>query len=58
MDYWKATGALDFALFVVKNGYMPQLRESPDRYEEPNNKSYEREKDWAKIAVEKLKEAR
>ena len=32
--------------------------ENPEGYEEPNNKSYEREKDWAKVAVEKLKEAR
>ena len=58
MDFWKETGASDFALSVVKNGYVPQLWENPEGYEEPNNKSYEREKDWAKIAVEKLKEAR
>ena len=25
LDYWKETGALDFALSVVKNGYVPQL---------------------------------
>ena len=37
---------------------MPQLWENPEGYEEPNNKSYEREKDWAKVAVGKLKEAR
>ena len=43
---------------MVKNGYVPQLWENPDRYEEPNNKSYVREKEWAKVAVEKLKEAR
>ena len=43
---------------MVKNGYVPQLWENPDGYEEPNNKSYEREKVWARIAVEKLKEAR
>ena len=57
-DYQKVTGASDFALSVVKNGYVPQLWESPDGYEEPNNKSYVREKEWARIAVEKLKEAR
>ena len=58
MDFWKETGASDFALSVVRNGYVPQLWENPEGYEEPNNKSYEREKDWAKVAVGKLKEAR
>ena len=58
LDYWEETGASDFALSVVKNGYVPQLWENPERYEEPNNKSYEREKEWVKVAVEKLKEAR
>ena len=48
LDFWKETGALDFALSVVKNGYVTQLWENPDGYEEPNNKSYEREKDWAR----------
>ena len=43
---------------MVKNGYVPQLWENPERYEEPNNKPYEREKKWVKVAVEKLKEAR
>ena len=37
------TGASDFALSVVKNGYVPQLWENPEKYEEPNNKSYMRE---------------
>ena len=32
--------------------------ENPEGYEEPNDKSYEREKDWVKVAVGKLKEAR
>ena len=41
-DYWEETGASDFALSAVKNGYVPQLWENPDRYEEPNNKSYVR----------------
>ena len=58
LDYWKVTGASDFALSVVKNGYVPQLRENPERYEEPNNKSYVKEREWAKVAVEKLREAR
>ena len=58
MDFWKETGASDFALSAVKNGYVPQLWENPDGYEEPNNKSYVREKKLAKKAVEKLKEAR
>ena len=31
---------------------------NPDGYEEPNNKSYVREKEWTNKAVEKLKEAR
>ena len=52
------TGASDFALSVVKNGYVPQLWENPERYEEANNKSYMREKEWARMAVEKLREAR
>ena len=49
---------MDFALSVVKNGYVPQLWGNPEWYEEPNNKSYVKEREWAKVAVEKLREAR
>ena len=58
LDYWKGTGASDFALSVVRNRNVPQLRENPERYEEPSNKSYIRGKEWAKVAVEKLRKAR
>ena len=37
---------------------MLQLKKNPRRYEEPNNMSYKKERDWTKTAVEKLKEAK
>ena len=56
--FWKETGALEFAISVIENGYVPQLWDNPEKYEEENNKSYKNEKDWANDAVRKLKEAK
>ena len=56
--YWGKTGASDFALSVIRNRYVGQLKENRGRYEEPNNMSYKKKREWAKIAVEKLKEAK
>ena len=58
LDYWEETRALNFALSVIKNGYVLQLAHNLKKYEEPNNISYKNERDWAKTAVEKLKEAK
>ena len=31
LDYWENKGASDFALSVIKNGYVPQLTKNPGR---------------------------
>ena len=57
-SFWKETGASEFAISVIENGYVPQLWDNPEKYEEENNKSYKNERDWANNAVRKLKEAK
>ena len=38
--FWKESGASNFAISVVENGYVPQMWENPQEYEEKNNGSY------------------
>ena len=49
--FWKETGASDFAVSVICNGYVPQMRRNPGKYMEKNNKSYKEERSWANEAV-------
>ena len=52
--FWQQTGASQFALSVIRNGYIPYLLENIELYEEGNNKSFREHKGWANEAVEKL----
>ena len=56
--FWRESGASSFAISVVENGYVPQMWENPQEYEEKNNGSYREEKSWANEAVVKLARAR
>ena len=51
VGFWKETRASEFAISIVENGYVPQLWDNPEKYEERNNLSYRKEKDWANDAV-------
>ena len=39
-SFWRESGASSFAVSVVENGYVPQMWENPQSYEEKNNGSY------------------
>ena len=54
---WEHIGAGDFALSVIKNGYIPKLGPMPTFYAEPNNKSYKDNVEFANDAVIKLLKA-
>ena len=58
VSFWKESGASNFAISVVENGYVPQMWENPQEYEEKNNGSYREERIWANEAVGKLVRAR
>ena len=58
MSFWQESGASDFAISVIKNGYVPQMRCNPERYRERNNKSYMDERAWANEAVFKLQKVK
>ena len=51
---WVHIGAGEFALSVIKNGYIPKLGAMPTFYAESNNKSYHENVDFANDAVMKL----
>ena len=57
-SFWRESGASNFAVSVVENGYVPQMWENPQEYEEKNNGSYREEKSWANEAVSKLVRAK
>ena len=40
LDYWIETGASEFAILVIRNGYIPQFDSLPSLYMEKNNLSY------------------
>jgi hypothetical protein len=56
-DHWRDTGASNFCLGVIREGYIPKLEgcEEDFRYEEENNKSYKENKVFANGAVEEMK---
>ena len=58
LDFWRESGASDFAVSVVLNGYVPQMWRNLEKYEERNNRSYRMEKSWANEAVAKLLKAK
>ena len=41
------SGAYEFSIFVVENGYVPHMWDIPKNYEERNNGLYREEKVWA-----------
>ena len=58
LDFWKRSGASEFAVSVIMNGYVPQMQREPEKYRESNNKSYKEERAWANEAVGKLLRAK
>lgn len=54
LAFWESTGASSFALSVIKHGYKPRFCTPPKDYEEANNSSYKRNREWANVAVQKL----
>ena len=40
-SFWRESRASNFAVSVVENGYVPQMWENPQEYEEKNNGSYQ-----------------
>ena len=52
--FWVSSGASEFAKSVIREGYIPKLDEMPNKYIEPNNKSYNLNRDWENLAVKKL----
>ena len=38
-SFWRESGASSFAISVVENGYVPQMWENPQEYDEKNNGS-------------------
>ena len=54
LSAWEHIGAGNFALSVIKNGYIPKLGPMPNFYSEANNKSYRENVDFANDAVMKL----
>ena len=55
-SHWKKTGASQFSLSVIKEGYKIKLEDCPEgqKYEEKNNKSYEKHEAFANEAVAKM----
>ena len=51
---WEAAGAGAFALGVIKEGFKLSLVSTPEAYEEGNNKSFEKDREFAVEAVQKL----
>ena len=57
-SFWRESSASDFAISIVENGYIPQMWDNPQNYEERNNGSYRDERVWANEAVIKLLRAK
>jgi hypothetical protein len=51
---WEDAGAGAFALGVIKEGFKLSMHLVPGAYEEENNKSFEKDREFAIEAVEKL----
>ena len=56
--FWEEIAAFSYAVSVIRNGYIPSLRETPLDYEELNNLYYVKERTWSNKAVEKLRKAK
>ena len=54
MAFWHESGASQFAISVIENGYIPKLSKDVKFYEEKNNKSYREYRTWANEAMQKL----
>ena len=54
LSFWKETGASQFALGVIENGYIPKMKGVPPIYVEKNNASYWKHRGWANEAVDRL----
>ena len=54
VEAWQAAGAGAFALGVIKEGFKLDMFKMPGAYEEGNNKSFEKDREFAIEAVRKL----
>ena len=54
IDACKDAGAGAFALGVIKEGFKLSMQSAPGAYEEGNNKSFEKDREFAIDAVQKL----
>ena len=54
IEAWEAAGAGAFALGVIKEGFKLSMVSTPRAYEEGNNKSFEKDREFAVEAVQKL----
>ena len=54
IEAWEAAGAGAFALGVIKEGFRLSMLSMPRAYEEGNNKSFEKDREFAVEAVQKL----
>ena len=57
-DFWKESGASEFACSVIRNGYIPEFSSDPGCYSEPNNKLFSAHAQWGMEAVAKLVKAK
>ena len=54
IEAWEAAGAGAFALGVIKEGFKLSMVSTPEAYEEDNNKSFKKDREFAIEAVQKL----
>ena len=54
IEAWEAAGAGAFALGVIKEGFRLSMWSTPRAYEEGNNKSFEKDREFAVEAIQKL----
>jgi hypothetical protein len=54
IEAWESAGAGAFALGVIKEGFKLNMLSVPGAYEEGNNKSFEKDQEFAIEAVQKL----
>ena len=54
VEAWEDAGAGAFALGVIKEGFKLNMHHMPGAYEEENNKSFEKDQEFAIEAVKKL----
>ena len=54
VEAWEEAGAGNFVLSVIKEGFRLNMSEVPGSYEEKNNRSFEKEKEFGEEAIKKL----